>query len=110
MRPARLERVCAWELRTAWALRREVVLVMGERGRVRGYVQHVAPTDAFALVWDGRGEVHLPCALVATVRRPHFSEPLDGEPVGAVPVPEVRQAPPPMDGQLALDLWVPTLC
>lgn len=92
----------AWELRTAWASQREVIVVCAaDRQRVRGYVQHVAPTDAFALVWDGRGDAHVPLALVLAVRRPHFSAPEDG---GRVEPPE---RPPPivvLAGQLQFEM------
>lgn len=101
LHPERLEAAVAWELRGAWATQREVVVVMqgsagrtadtrdapADRARVRGYVEHVAPTDAFAKMWDGSGDVHVPIVRVATVRKPSFSEPLDGNPVA----PRVRE-------------------
>lgn len=78
--PRRREDEVAWELRGHWATLREVVVVW-PGGRVRGYVQHVAPTDAFALIWDGLRETHIPLAVVADVHRPHWTEELDGKPV-----------------------------
>lgn len=98
--PAAREAAAAWELRGAWAAQREVVVTAG-RWRVRGFVAHVAPTGAFAMVWDGRDEVHVPLAQVGAVRRPHFTEPMDG---AAVPRPAPRRALPMLPGQLALDL------
>jgi hypothetical protein len=58
-----------------------------DRARVRGYVEHVAASSAFAKLWDGSGDVHVPLVRVASVRRPHFNEPLDGSPV----TPRVRE-------------------
>jgi hypothetical protein len=106
MRPALPEAAVAWELRGAWAAAREVVLVLGRAAgrppRVRGYVQHVAATGAFALVWDGGGESHVPLALVRAVRRPHFHEARDG---GAVAPPPLRpRAPAQLPGQLTMEL------
>lgn len=60
-----------------------------DRARVRGYVRSVAPTCAYALVWDGTDDAHIPLALVRTVRRPHFSSPEDGDPVTPPPPREV---------------------
>ena len=97
MRPAPREAAAAWELRAAWASGREVLLSL-PRARVRGRVEHVASTGAFALVWDGAGEVHVPCALVRSVRAAHFHE-------GGEPVEPRRRGPalePPPPGQLAL--------
>lgn len=97
----RRESEVAWELRGAWATLRELVVVW-PGGRVRGFVEYVAPTDAFCLMWDGRGTIHVPLGLLPSVRRPHFHEPADGEPV--VP-PMIRQRVPlPMPGQLSLPL------
>lgn len=81
-RPVLREQDAAWELRTAWALGREVVLRLdAERctvPRVRGTVSHVAPTGAFVLMRDEReGDLHVPCSLILAIRRPHFTEPLD---------------------------------
>ena len=106
--PAKLERAVAWELRAAWARRLEVVLVL-ERSRrvseprVRGFVEHVSPTNAFALVWDGEGTQHVPCQVVAAVRSPHFSEPLDGPPVAPPPARAAIALPHVHPGQLTLD-------
>lgn len=101
MRPARREAAVAWELRGAWAARREVVLVCdGDVSRVRGYVEHVAPTDAFALMWEGAGLAHVPLARVSAVRRPHFDEPLDGCPV--TPPPFRVRVPEQLPGQLEM--------
>lgn len=99
-RPARRESEAAWELRGAWAAFREVV-VSWPGGRVRGYVQHVSATDAFALIWDGVREMHIPLVVVSNIRRPHFSEPLDGEPV---PRPPERKTIYVFSGQLEFDL------
>jgi hypothetical protein len=101
--PTREESAVAWELRTAWAKLREVVVIMvppraetvgakgapADRDRVRGYVTSVSPTDAFALMWDGKDTAHVPLGLVVAVRRPHYQEPLDGKPV---PPPPPREA------------------
>lgn len=98
-RPAPLESAVAWELRAAWAGLREVALSLPRR-RLRCYVVRVAPTDAFAVVWDGRAELHVPLARVRAVRRPHFHEG-DGPALQPPPRPgdrELRQMP----GQLAL--------
>lgn len=101
-RPVRLESRVAWELRGAWATLREVVVVLDRGGRVRGYVEHVSPTDAFALVWDGHGPAHVPLALVVAVRRPHLHEDAMSD---AVPPPPPRaRVPLPMPGQLAFAL------
>lgn len=100
--PELTESAAAWELRAAWAARWEVVLVVGRARRHRGYVEHVAPSSAFALLWDGRGLLHVPCSLVRAVRRPHFHETDWGQPVG--PPPEREPLPLPMPGQLALDV------
>jgi hypothetical protein len=107
---AATERAVAWDLRGAWARRLEVVLVMAaDRERLRGYVEHVASTGAFALVWDGSHAVHAPLALVRAVRRPtafqpgHAQhEPADGEPVGQ-PRQRAPAIPAPMPGQLSFD-------
>lgn len=63
----------AWELRAAWALGREVLLVLEEPARperVRGYVVWVAPTGAVVRIDDGLGEpLHVPVARILTVAR-----------------------------------------
>lgn len=92
-----------WELRTAWGACRETIVILtspragvrpavpgvmgapADRARVRGYVTSVAATGAYALLWDGVGETHIPCALVADVRRPYFANPEDGLPVTPPP-------------------------
>lgn len=95
------ERAAAWELRGAWATQREVVIVLeGDRGRVRGYVEHVAASNAYALIHDGAGTAHVPLVFAAAVRSPHFHEPLDGPEVS---LPRRRRSLPlPMPGQLSL--------
>lgn len=100
MRPALPEAAVAWELRTAWAKQRDVGLSLRGGRRVRGYVVHVAPSGAFALVWDGTGDLHVPTGVVLAVHRPHYHEPEWGAPVA----PPMRgpAIPVPMAGQLAL--------
>lgn len=105
MRPVRREADCAWELRGHWATLREVVVVWPD-GRVRGYVEHVTPTDVFALVWDGRATVHVPLGLLPAVRQPHFDEPLDGNAVSPPPSWRERMTVPHVAGQLAFRLSV----
>lgn len=76
------ESAAAWELRTAWALRRAVVLSLDvvDLPRVAGWVETVAATDAFADVETPSGEVvRVQCGVVLSVRSPHFHEPADGE-------------------------------
>lgn len=109
MRPVRREAAVAWELRGAWAGLREVVVVWAD-GRMRGYVVHVASTDAYALLWTevkvdtkGRrvlGERHVPLEIVLAVRRPHHSAPEDGVAVTPPPPPEPIITTP---GQLSFD-------
>lgn len=106
------EQAWAWELRTAWALGREVIIVLEDDGQplpkehVRGYVTHVAPTDAFAVLDvvaqeenELGGKLHVPCALVLTVRRPHFHE--DGPARPDRPAPRFKGMPEPNPDQLA---------
>lgn len=83
-----------WELRAAWASRREVILRFDDRAafpRVRGRVRHVAASGVFVQIDDGRvdavddrgrklGPVHVPTAIILSVRTPHFTEPLDAAP------------------------------
>lgn len=100
---ATTEQAWAWELRTAWALGREVVVVLdGQEERVRGYVTHVSPSGAYALVDVDRfpQDLHVPCALVLTVRHPHFHE--DGPPKPDRPAPRFRGMPEPDPNQLEL--------
>lgn len=95
------ERAAAWVLRGAWATQREVVIVLeGDRGRVRGYVQHVAASNAYALIFDGVGATHVPLAFTAAVRSPHFHEPLDG--IEVTPPRNRPAIPLPHPGQLSL--------
>jgi hypothetical protein len=99
--PARLENVVAGRLRVHMVLLDEVVLVWPD-GRVRGYVDYVAMSDAFCLVWNGEDFIHVPLGLLPTVRKPHFHE--DGqEPKVALPPRRVR-VPVQLEGQL--ELWV----
>ncbi len=112
---ASTERAAAWELRAAWARHREVVVVLDRQaGRVRGFVEHVSATNAYALVWDGHGTVHLPCALVRAVRVPHEHETAWGEPVAPPPPRSIVALPYVHPDQLALpvgdcrpDWWAP---
>lgn len=101
-RVAYTERAAAWDLRGAWATQREVVVVLeGNRGRVRGYVEHVSASNAYALIYDGAGTAHVPLAFAAAVRRPHFHEPLDG--IEVTPPPRRRRRTIQLSpGQLAL--------
>lgn len=93
------EQAHAWDLRSAWATQREVVVVLDEGcliPRVRGTVEHVAPTGAFVRIHDGAATPwHVPCALILAVRKPHFHEPLD-EPV------QLALDVEPMPGQMPL--------
>ena len=76
-----------WELRTAWATRKPVSLRLDRRAnveRVRGRIDHVAASGFYVLVADEGmrkkgGPLHVPVALVLSVRSPHFTEPLDAE-------------------------------
>lgn len=76
-----------WELRTAWATRKPVSLALDRRARyarVRGRIDHVAASGFYVLVADegmrkAGGPLHVPVALVLSVRSPHFSEPLDAD-------------------------------
>lgn len=75
------ESAAAWSLRAAWGGRWPVVVRLDERAvlpRVSGYVEHVAASGAFVLLEELDGEpIHVPCAHVLSVRRPHFHEPGD---------------------------------
>lgn len=98
------ESAAAWELRAAWAARREVVVALDHPAafpRIQGYVENVSPTAAYAVIRDLGGACHVPLTLVLSIRSPHFSEATD-RPAGELPPPPVRQEVP--DGQLALDL------
>jgi hypothetical protein len=110
------ERNVALDLLEHYRKRHEVVIVLerraagttskpgapADRQRIRGYVVHVAPSFAFALLWDGEAEAHIPLALVLGVHRPHFLEPLDGK---AVSAPPARQTIAVMAGQMMLWGW-----
>lgn len=94
------EQTHAWELRTAWALGREVALVLDPDHctpeRVRGLVVRVAPSGTAAWLDDGGAEpLHIPCEAVLAIRAPHFHE--DGDRARRH---GKRYAPPP--GQLAM--------
>lgn len=90
------EQSSAWELRAAWATGREVIVVF-ELTRVRGIVTRVAPTGAAAWIDDGLGEpMHVPCAAILSIRRPHFHE--DGSTPRVAPRPQRVELP----GQLNL--------
>lgn len=101
------ESAAAWDLRGAWASRRVVVLALDpDRAvlpRIEGYVEHVAASNAFAeiLELDG-GEISVPCAVILSVRRPHFQEPADA---GALLAPDLGRRETVLDrypGQLSL--------
>lgn len=70
----------AWELRTAWAKRTKVALVIdADITHVQGIVKRVSPTDAFVLMDDGKSDfIHIPINRIQAVRKPHFHEPNDG--------------------------------
>lgn len=68
----REESAIAWELRSAWAVHRRVVLTLSPRcviDRVEGLVEQVAVTGAF-VVLDGW---HIPTIDVLAVHRPHHT-------------------------------------
>jgi hypothetical protein len=96
------ESAIAWQLRGSWGSLKEVGISLAGRGRIRGYVVYVATTNAYALIWDGRGELHVPLQRVQAVRSIHFHEDW-GRPVGPPPR---RQTILPWihPGQLALDI------
>jgi hypothetical protein len=69
----RPEQATAWELRTAWATRRRVVLTLSERcivRRIEGTVERVAVTGAFVEIngW------HVPTVEIFGVSSPHHSQ------------------------------------
>lgn len=66
---------------------------------MRGYVERVAATDSYALLWVGEWTVHVPLERVLAVARPHFHEPAWGDRPAAPPRREVREMPA---GQMAL--------
>lgn len=100
--PDQSERALAWDLRAAWAGGWDVGLTLRGGRRVRCRVERVAATGAFAVVWDGRGELHVPVARLLAVARPHFHEPAWGSavPRRSDPAPIVLASP----GQLAFDV------
>lgn len=92
------EQAYAWELRTAWALGREVILVLEGTllPRVRGFVARVATSGAFVMMDDGLGEpIHVPCRCILAIRSPHFHE-------GDAPRDRPRPARETFPGQLPL--------
>lgn len=99
------ESAAAWELRAAWAARREVVVALDPSlaalPRVQGYVESVSPTSAYAVIRDRDGACHVPLTIVLSIREPHFTEATD-LPAGEIPPPPARQEVP--DGQLTFDL------
>jgi hypothetical protein len=112
-RPQPRESDVAWELRGAWASQREVVVTLDEarpgpkhddappgRKSVRGYVEHVAPTDAFALMWDGRSVAHIPLARVMGVLRTHMDS------RGRKVKPREREPIVLLSGQMSFDFTV----
>lgn len=112
-RPQPREVDAAGWMRTAWGAQYEVVVALdgarpgpdipgspADRKAVRGYVEHVASTGAFALVWDGRAIAHVPMRRVMSVLRAHYS--MDGNPVS----PRAREPIIMYDGQLAFDFSV----
>jgi hypothetical protein len=69
----RPEQATVWELRTAWAKGRRVVLTLSDRcmiQRIEGTVERVAVTGAFVLIegW------HVPVAEILGVASPHHSQ------------------------------------
>ena len=92
---AHRESGAAWELRGAWASRRVIVILLDPAvaalPRVAGWVEHVSPTDALAVVETLEGErIDVPCSAVLATRKPHFSEPED-RPALAAPSREPRR-------------------
>lgn len=110
MPPERALAALAWELRGAWATGGEVgIRLRGGAGgdrRVRGRVERVAATGAFAVLWDGCGALHVPVVRIAAVVRPHFHSGGDwGPPVEPRPAAGARRAVElPLPGQLSLDV------
>ncbi len=98
--PAVRESAICWELRAAWARLREVALSLVDGGRVCCYVEHVAPSGAFCLVWDGGDELHVPVAMIAAVRQLSYEE---GDFVFPLAPPRLRsRAPVQIFGQMEL--------
>lgn len=82
------EEAAAWDLRTAWALRRAVVLLLdpdlAQDVRLAGWVAHVQATNGAATLETIEGEtVLIPCSVILSVRVPHFHEPGDAALAGA---------------------------
>jgi hypothetical protein len=101
------ESAAAWELRTAWASRRVIVILLDPAvaafTRLAGWVERVSPTDALAVLETLDGErVDVPCSAVLSLRRPHFTEPED-RPALAAPPREPRVIDPPHADQMAFD-------
>lgn len=74
------EAAAAWSLRSAWALRRAVVVTldMDDPRRLDGWVAHVDASDAAADIETLNGRVvRVPCVVILSVRAPHFHEPAD---------------------------------
>lgn len=103
------------ELRAAWATQREVIVTLSrgphtghavpdlrdapaDRGTLRGYVVRVAASGAYALLWDGRAEAHVPAVLVGNVRKPYRLNAEDGSPVEPPP----PRQPIELEGQMSL--------
>jgi hypothetical protein len=106
--PERALAAVAWELRGAWARGAEVGIRLrgpGRARRVRGRVERVAATGAFAILWDGCGTLHVPVARIAAVVRPHFHSGGDwGPPVEPRREGARRPVELPLPGQLSLDV------
>lgn len=72
-----------WELRAAWASRKEVSLRFDGRASypsARGTVEHVAASGVYVQLLDRAhrgGPIHVPTAIILSIRSPHFSEPAD---------------------------------
>lgn len=69
----RPEQATVWDLRTAWAKNRRVVLTLSDRcmiRRIEGTVEQVAVTGAFVLIsgW------HVPCADILGISFPHHTQ------------------------------------
>lgn len=99
------ESTAAWDLRSAWALRRVVVLLLdADITRLAGWVDHVDATDAGADIETLEGEIiRVPCATVLAVRSPHFQEPEHARARAAVPRERRETVLDRFPGQLALE-------
>lgn len=81
--PETTEQAVAWELRGAWIRGGRVSVALDTTvcivARVSGRVVYVAPTGAYAEVRERMGEEpwRFSCVDVLSLRKPHFSEPLD---------------------------------